>query len=493
MHPSILIQVTTVFLLHHIQKKVGKRIIIATMADEASGTEAKKGPSKKELKKLAKKAEKEKAKLEKKKDTKKDGGAEASAANDPETAVTVTTTTTTTTTTTYWLDNVREGDVSSLKACVAAAASGISLEKGSSSNSNIPGFINGPVLASSDGAMVFGGNGICKALTSSKLSAEDQMKMEEWCEWERTVLRPNVSKPLKFLDELEEAVATKPTILDCGLSAADICIVSTLSQTKTALPEKVQAYVDLHCNSSVFQKGTEILKTLLPFDYATNPSLHKAVESVFQEAIATIAPSYDGDVKVSKCTNLKFGDYQCSASMPIFGILKKSGDSTYKSPQLVAAAIIQAIPDSNPVIDSMEVNGPGFILCRIKAEYLQKHIQTLSTTGVLQKPSSIKKEECVVDFSSPNIAKEMHVGHLRSTIIGESICRILEYVGCNVRRLNHVGDWGTQFGMLIQFLKEEYPDYASTGSGGTKGDSSIGDLTAFYKKAKVRHKNRNII
>ena len=461
------------------------------MTEEASGTEPKKGPSKKELKKLAKKAEKEKAKLEKKKDTtKKDAGTEA---NGSEKAVAVPTTTTKATTTTYSLGNVSEGDLSSMKACVAAAASGISLQKGFSSNSNIPGFINGPVLTSSDGAMVFGGNGVCKALTSSKLSAEDQMKMEEWCEWERTVLRPNVSKPLKFLTELEEAVATQPTILDYGLSAADICIVSTLSQTNIALPEKVQAYVDLHCNSTVFQKGAEILKTLLPFDYATNPSLIKAVESIFQEAIATTAPSYDGDVKVSKCTNLKFGDYQCSASMPIFGILKKSGDSTFKSPQLVAAAIIQAIPDNNPVIDSLEVNGPGFIICRVKAEYLQKHIQTLSTTGKLRKPPSIKKEECVVDFSSPNIAKEMHVGHLRSTIIGESICRILEYVGCNVRRLNHVGDWGTQFGMLIQFLKEEYPDYASTGSDGTKGDSSIGDLTAFYKKAKVRHTKTNTL
>jgi len=70
-----------------------------------------------------------------------------------------------------------------------------------------------------------------------------------------------------------------------------------------------------------------------------------------------------------------------------------------------------------------------------------------------------KTQKIVVDFSSPNIAKEMHVGHLRSTIIGESICRIFEFMGNDVVRTNHVGDWGTQFGMLIAFMKETFPDY----------------------------------
>jgi arginyl-tRNA synthetase len=96
----------------------------------------------------------------------------------------------------------------------------------------------------------------------------------------------------------------------------------------------------------------------------------------------------------------------------------------------------------------------------------------------------------VVDFSSPNIAKEMHVGHLRSTIIGEAVCRILEYTGSNVLRVNHVGDWGTQFGMLIQYLKEEYPDFAAASGGGSDGNDAnmpnITDLTLFYKNAKSR-------
>jgi arginyl-tRNA synthetase len=87
----------------------------------------------------------------------------------------------------------------------------------------------------------------------------------------------------------------------------------------------------------------------------------------------------------------------------------------------------------------------------------------------------------VVDFSSPNIAKEMHVGHLRSTIIGDAIARILEFQGHDVLRLNHVGDWGTQFGMLITYLREVCPEALVTSDA-----VDLGDLVAFYKKAKQR-------
>lgn len=80
----------------------------------------------------------------------------------------------------------------------------------------------------------------------------------------------------------------------------------------------------------------------------------------------------------------------------------------------------------------------------------------------------------VIDFSSPNIAKQMHVGHLRSTIIGESFARLLEYAGFDVSRINHIGDWGTQFGMLIAHLQDKFPDYATV-------SPPIGDLQTFYK------------
>jgi arginyl-tRNA synthetase len=93
------------------------------------------------------------------------------------------------------------------------------------------------------------------------------------------------------------------------------------------------------------------------------------------------------------------------------------------------------------------------------------------------RPPEVPRQKVLVDFSSPNIAKEMHVGHLRSTILGESFSRLMEFVGHEVHRINHVGDWGTQFGMLIHFLKLQHPDFL-------QNPPEISDLVAFYKSAK---------
>ena len=94
-------------------------------------------------------------------------------------------------------------------------------------------------------------------------------------------------------------------------------------------------------------------------------------------------------------------------------------------------------------------------------------------------PPTGAKKRVIVDFSSPNIAKEMHVGHLRSTIIGDGICRLLEFLGHDVLRLNHIGDWGTQFGMLIAHLQDEFPNFQTE-------SPPISDLMAFYKQSKAR-------
>merc|ERR1711988_910412 len=109
--------------------------------------------------------------------------------------------------------------------------------------------------------------------------------------------------------------------------------------------------------------------------------------------------------------------------------------------------------------------------------YLSRLVAKVISDG--PEPPSAKKRKIVVDFSSPNIAKEMHVGHLRSTIIGDTICRVLEFCGHSVKRVNHVGDWGTQFGMLICHLKDTYPDFL-------QNPPNISDLTSFYKEAKKR-------
>lgn len=130
----------------------------------------------------------------------------------------------------------------------------------------------------------------------------------------------------------------------------------------------------------------------------------------------------------------------------------------------------------NDIIGSIKSNEKGFLQIKVKDQFVEAKINEF--VQGLHFPE-IQKQKIVVDFSSPNIAKEMHVGHLRSTIIGESLCRMFEYMGHDLVRANHVGDWGTQFGMLIAFLKENYPDYQTN-------TPDIKDLDAYYKAARKR-------
>lgn len=128
-----------------------------------------------------------------------------------------------------------------------------------------------------------------------------------------------------------------------------------------------------------------------------------------------------------------------------------------------------------------EIAGPGFINLTIKPEYIAQKIQAMAKDERLGVEKAKKPQKVVVDFSSPNIAKEMHVGHLRSTIIGDCIARLLEFRGHDVLRLNHVGDWGTQFGMLIAYLREEKPEALTTANA-----VDLGDLVTLYKQAKIK-------
>ena len=172
-------------------------------------------------------------------------------------------------------------------------------------------------------------------------------------------------------------------------------------------------------------------------------------------------------------SNAKFGDYQCNAALSLAKTLKQNPRS-----------IAQQIVDQVSVEDwgePLSIAGPGFINITIKPEYIAQQIKNASEDANLGVEKVSSPQNVVVDFSSPNIAKEMHVGHLRSTIIGDSIARILELRGHNVLRLNHVGDWGTQFGMLIGYLRTEKPEVLTTANA-----VDIGDLVTLYKQAKVK-------
>ena len=352
-----------------------------------------------------------------------------------------------------------------------------------------------------------GGNAMAKALRLSSPEGRNcvpalDLLVEEWCEWERTVLRDannekQLTAALTHLEKGLQASAPAVHLVGHGDSLADVVVAVSLEDllTKfptTIVPPLVELYrkahrLNLEHAKELAEKMQEEGNTskIVPLDLAS-PSLLQNVTAVFQLAAL---PLLDGDEDllpssmVAKCQNAKHGDYQCTAAMPIFAALKKSGKlpEGVNSPQQVAQKLIENIGAGHPVLTDLAVNGPGFVVCRIKTSYLQTHLSKWLPSGQLPKPPLKNTYDCVVDFSSPNIAKEMHVGHLRSTIIGESVCRILEFVGHHVHRTNHVGDWGTQFGMLIQYLKEEYPQVAETGE-----VPNITDLTEFYKNAKAR-------
>ena len=141
--------------------------------------------------------------------------------------------------------------------------------------------------------------------------------------------------------------------------------------------------------------------------------------------------------------------------------------------------------DLGDICEPPEVAGPGFINLRLKAEFLADRLLDMNRASAdLGIEKAAKPKTIVVDFSSPNIAKQMHVGHLRSTIIGDSICRTLEALGHKVIRQNHVGDWGTQFGMLICYFYREYGDRLKIGEL-TVRDMSIPNMEAYYREAKA--------
>jgi len=147
-----------------------------------------------------------------------------------------------------------------------------------------------------------------------------------------------------------------------------------------------------------------------------------------------------------------------------------------QNPRELAQKVAEVLAD-NAVIESAEVAGPGFINLRLRPEFLAQNIQTALNDARFGVAKTDKPQTVVIDYSSPNLAKEMHVGHLRSSIIGDSISRVLEFMGNTVIRQNHVGDWGTQFGMLVAYLVEQQKDNAAF---------ELADLEQFYRAAKVR-------
>ena len=192
-------------------------------------------------------------------------------------------------------------------------------------------------------------------------------------------------------------------------------------------------------------------------------------EKVSQALIAAGA-SADCEPQVRQSAKVQFGDYQANGVM---AVAKKLG----MAPRQLAEQVLSHL-DLSGIANKVEIAGPGFINIFLDPAFLAENVSSALKSerlGVAQPQA----QTVVVDYSAPNVAKEMHVGHLRSTIIGDAAVRTLEFLGHKVIRANHVGDWGTQFGMLIAYLEKQQQENA--------GEMALADLEGFYREAKKHY------
>ena len=213
---------------------------------------------------------------------------------------------------------------------------------------------------------------------------------------------------------------------------------------------------------------------MLRIAHSLENQLRDAMQRAFPEAAAA---GQAFDPQLAPASKPEFGDFQANGALPL---AKPLG----QPPRKIAEAVVEQLKADAAFMGlclEPQIAGPGFINITLQPERLAAEVQERLGDPRLGVPAVEQAAPVVVDFSSPNIAKEMHVGHLRSTIIGDSLARVLEFRGHPVLRLNHVGDWGTQFGMLITHLKQVAPEALETADA-----VDLGDLVAFYREAKKR-------
>lgn len=192
-------------------------------------------------------------------------------------------------------------------------------------------------------------------------------------------------------------------------------------------------------------------------------------DKVSQALTAAGAPA-NSEAHLRQSAKAQFGDYQANGIMA-------AAKSLGMPPRQLAEKVLAHL-ELDGIATKTEIAGPGFINIYLDAEWLAAQTETMladSKLGV----TPAEQQTIVVDYSAPNVAKEMHVGHLRSTIIGDAVVRTLEFLGHNVIRANHVGDWGTQFGMLIAYLEKMENEHAN--------NMALADLEAFYRAAKQNY------
>lgn len=199
--------------------------------------------------------------------------------------------------------------------------------------------------------------------------------------------------------------------------------------------------------------------------------LYRKIEKQVRAAVAEVLPDADlGLIQVRPCPDPKFGDYQCNALMSLAKERKKN-------PRQLAQEVVEKLQVGD-LTEPVEIAGPGFLNFRAKGEALGDLLKEAAAGKHLFYEPAVKARTIVVDFSSPNVAKAMHVGHIRSTILGDAISRVLRLLGHKVITDNHIGDWGTQFGKLLIAWKRELDEAALT-------KDPLGEMERLYKKANA--------
>jgi len=199
-------------------------------------------------------------------------------------------------------------------------------------------------------------------------------------------------------------------------------------------------------------------------------NIRTQLETIITQALADAGALNDAPAVVKTSSRPQFGDYQANGIMGAAKALKMN-------PREFAAKVLENL-DLSTYADKLEIAGPGFINIHLKNEWLTQQVEETLNSDTLEIEKAEHPETVVIDYSAPNIAKEMHVGHLRSTIIGDSISRVLEFTGHKVIRQNHVGDWGTQFGMLLTYMGELQQQEEEI-------TLQLADLEKFYQAAKI--------
>ena len=202
------------------------------------------------------------------------------------------------------------------------------------------------------------------------------------------------------------------------------------------------------------------------------------MKQIIQETLTSIVDNFKNEgllpaetttrIMVENTKDKKNGDYATNLAMLLAKPMKMK-------PIEIANLIVKAIPQ-NDKITKVEIAGPGFINFFVSKNYLASQIEAILNDQHLGVTLAPSPETIVVDYSSPNVAKEMAVHHIRSTVIGDAVVRIMEFLGHKVIRANHIGDWGTQFGMLIAYLEKKENENAT--------NLELSDLEAFYREAK---------